>query len=332
MRTRLATLIVPRCWAPHTQTQMHGILAMMTRPYKPRDFGRSPYFVRLENLLPRMREGMWRARDVGRLAASCTLMLALSGPILVPPVLYSAMAASVGVAQAHVTALLPAAYAVGSLLTSVPGSLFMERFGLRCSFVVGVALQAVFATAQVASERLWQLVALQAALGACHGFAGTVGFIAFCNAWFGESPSTAIAINFSAFGLAGVLWTPTAALVADRFGWRWALGAVAAVQWCSALPLTAQLALSLSPGLGLVLVPGLILSLVPIRCVALPLAACCVRDPPPTTRVRRPSRVARRSSEDMAAEEAGECLVVHSGAWVYRAAAARVSRGAPVRG
>ena len=190
---------------------------------------------------------MWPARDVGRLAASCTLMLALSGPILVPPVLYSAMAASAGVAQAHVTALLPAAYAVGSLLTSVPGSLFMERFGLRCSFVVGAALQAVFATAQVASEQLWQLVALQAALGACHGFAGTVGFIAFCNAWFGDRPSTAIAIQFSAFGLAGVLWTPTAALVADRYGWRWALGTVAAMQWCSALALAALLAPSPSP-------------------------------------------------------------------------------------
>ena len=145
---------------------------------------------------------MWPARDVGRLAASCTLLLVLSGPILVPPVLYSAMAASAGVAQAHVTALLPAAYAVGSLLTSVPAACFMERFGLRCSFVVGAALQAVFATAQVASEQLWQLVALQAALGACHGFAGTVGFIAFCNAWFGDRPSTAIAIQFSAFGLA----------------------------------------------------------------------------------------------------------------------------------
>jgi hypothetical protein len=24
-------------WAPHTQTQRHGALAMMTRPYKPRD-------------------------------------------------------------------------------------------------------------------------------------------------------------------------------------------------------------------------------------------------------------------------------------------------------
>ena len=109
---------------------------------------------------------MWPARDVGRLAASCTLLLVLSGPILVPPVLYSAMAASAGVAQAHVTALLPAAYAVGSLLTSVPGSLFMERFGLRCSFVLGAALQAVFATAQVMSEQLWQLVALQACLWA----------------------------------------------------------------------------------------------------------------------------------------------------------------------
>ena len=178
----------------------------------------------------------------------------------------------------------------------------MERFGLRCSFVLGAALQAVFATAQVASEHLWQLVALQAALGACHGFAGTVGFIAFCNAWFGDRPSTAIAIQFSAFGLAawskcpnwqrpssapvpprgapggpgqlgpprarpgpvsplprllgraaskaagspafdhpglaGVLWTPTAALLADRYGWRWALGAVAAMQWCSTLALS----------------------------------------------------------------------------------------------
>ena len=44
----------------------------------------------------------------------------------------------------------------------------MERFGLRCSFVLGAALQAVFATAQVMSEQLWQLVALQACLWATH--------------------------------------------------------------------------------------------------------------------------------------------------------------------
>ena len=40
--TRLATLrnsAMPL--APHTQTQRHGELAMMTRPYKPRDSARS---------------------------------------------------------------------------------------------------------------------------------------------------------------------------------------------------------------------------------------------------------------------------------------------------
>ena len=49
------------------------------------------------------------------------------------------------------------------------------------------------------------------------------------------------AAGFPAFdhpGLAGVLWTPTAALLADRYGWRWALGAVAAMQWCSDLALS----------------------------------------------------------------------------------------------
>ena len=39
------------------------------------------------------------------------------------------------------------------------------------------------------------------------------------------------------------------------------------------------------------------------RCVALPLAACCVRDPPPSARVRWPSSVARKPSLDAAAEE-----------------------------
>jgi len=28
-------------WAPHTQTQRHGVLAMVIRPYKPRDSARS---------------------------------------------------------------------------------------------------------------------------------------------------------------------------------------------------------------------------------------------------------------------------------------------------
>ena len=33
---------IPRdAWAPHTQTQRHGVLAMMIRPYKPRDSARS---------------------------------------------------------------------------------------------------------------------------------------------------------------------------------------------------------------------------------------------------------------------------------------------------
>jgi MFS family permease len=225
---------------------------------------------------------MWPAAQISRLAASCTLMLALSGSLLVPPVLYSAMAASAGVAQAHVTALMPAAYAVGSLTLTLPGSMFMERFGLRRSFVLGTTLQALFASIQVASVQLWQLVALQFAQGACHCFAGTVGFIAFCNAWFGEAPSTAIAVNFAAFGLAGVLWTPAAAAIAARFSWRAAIGAVAAVQWG----------------------------------VALPLAALCMRDPPPAAPKRRPSRVAREHGSGGADEARATWWVRDASIWL----------------
>mmetsp|Transcript_19631 Transcript_19631/g.32726 ORF Transcript_19631/g.32726 Transcript_19631/m.32726 type:complete len:420 (+) Transcript_19631:196-1455(+) len=201
----------------------------------------------------------------GRLIVSCTLMLVLSTPVVVPPVLYSSIATSLGIAQAHVTALMPAAYATGSFALTMPGSLFMEHFGVRQSFVLGVTFQSIFVTMQILSLRLWQLVALQAALGMCHCFAGTVGFIAFCNAWFGEHPSTAISLNFAAFGLAGALWTPLAAAITGYFEWRTALACSAGLQWC----------------------------------VALPLAVCGMHDPPPASVVRRPSRVAREPSLEL---------------------------------
>lgn len=205
-----------------------------------------------------------------RLAASCTLLLTLSGPLLVPPVIYGALSDSLNIPQAHVTALVPVSYAFGSLVLTMPGSLYMERHGLHRSFVLGVVAQCLLASAQVASTRLWHFVLLQFCLGACHCFAGTVGFIAFCNAWFGEQPSTAIAINFAAFGVAGTLWTPVTAALATALSWRAALAASASAQWC----------------------------------VALPLAVCAMRDPPPTAPVRRPSRVAREPSLGDAADGA----------------------------
>ena len=130
-------------------------------------------------------------------------MAMLSGPVLVQPLLYTAIASDLNIAAEHVAALMPSSYAVGSLLLMMPGSWFMERHGVHRSFIIGALCQCMAAVAQAFSAHLWQLVALQVLLGCCHCFAGTVGFIAFCNTWFGnDSPSTAISFNFAAFGLA----------------------------------------------------------------------------------------------------------------------------------
>lgn len=168
---------------------------------------------------------------------SCLLLLILSGPMLVPPVLYDAVAEELGVAQAHVTAMMPAAYALGSFTLTMPASLFMERFGVQRSFALGVVGACFFTTAQAQCTRFWQLVVLQGAIGVSHCFSGTVAFIAYCNNWFGDQPSTAIAITFAGFGASGALWTPFAGFITSRFGWRAALMADAGVQWCVGLPL-----------------------------------------------------------------------------------------------
>jgi MFS family permease len=201
-----------------------------------------------------------------RLAVACVLQLSTCGPLFAPPVLYGSIAASFGVEQAHVTALMPAAYAVSTFAMAVPGSLFMERFGLQKSFLVGCVGICLCTLAQVASSSLLQLVLLHGLIGACKAFAGDVAFIAFCTAWFDEHTSTAIAICFAAVGAGGMVWTFLAAKVASALGWRAALALVAAAQCL----------------------------------IALPLATCCMREPPSGGLVRRPSRVARHSSHEAA--------------------------------
>ena len=183
----------------------------------------------------------WYSRaDASRLATSACLFVVLSGPMLVPPVIYAPVASEMAAVPEQVAAFMPAAHALGAFVFALPGGIFMERFGLRTSFGIGTLLTCVFATLQAASTTLWHLVLAQSALGACHCLAGTVGFVAFCNRWFGNSgPSTAIAINFAAFGVAGMLWPPLAATLTTRLSWRAALMASAAVLWCIGLPLAA---------------------------------------------------------------------------------------------
>ena len=197
-----------------------------------------------------------------RLVAACVLQFAASGPQFSPPVLYGAIASTFGEEQAHVTSCMPAAFAAGTFIMAMPGSLFMERFGLHRSFIVGCIGVSVCTLAQVMSTGLVSLTVLHGAIGIFRAFCGDVAFVAFCTSWFHDQTSTAIAICFAAVGAGASIWTLTAANIASQFGWRAAL-AVSAVVQCT---------------------------------VALPLAICCMRDPPPSKLARQPSHVARHSS------------------------------------
>ena len=136
-------------------------------------------------------------QDSTRLAVLCILQLAGCGPAFAPPVIYGAIASSFGVAQAHVTALMPAVYAISMFGMAIPGSLFMERFGLRRSFFIGCTGICLCTIAQTYANDFLQLLLLHSAIGICKGFAGDVTFVASCNAWFHERTSTAIAICFA---------------------------------------------------------------------------------------------------------------------------------------
>ena len=201
----------------------------------------------------------------GRLIAACALQFVASGPQFSAPVLYGSIASSFGEEQAHVTALMPTAFAAGTFAMAVPGSLFMERYGLHRSFVLGCAGVCLCTLAQVFSNGLMSLTLLHGAIGVCKAFSGDVAFVAFCASWFHERTSTAIAVCFAAVGAGAALWTLAAAKIALECGWRAALAVSAAVQ-CS---------------------------------VSLPLAICCMRDPPPGKLARQPSRVARDSSHEL---------------------------------
>jgi MFS family permease len=204
-----------------------------------------------------------------RLVAACVLQFAASGPQFSSPVLYGAIAASFGEEQAHVTALMPAAFAAGTFVMAVPGSLFMERFGFHRSFLVGCIGICLCTIAQVLSTGLMSLTALHGAIGIFKAFSGDVAFVAFCTSWFHDKTATAIAICFAAVGAGASLWTLIAANLAGTLGWRAALALSAAVQ-CT---------------------------------VSLPLAICCMRDPPPGRLARQPSHFARDTSFEV--ESAG---------------------------
>ena len=115
-----------------------------------------------------------------RLLAACVLQFAGSGPQFSPPVLYGAIADSFGVEKAHVIATMPAAFAIGTFAFAVPGSLFMERFGLHRSFIFGGVGIALCAVAQALCSSFAQLVLLHGMIGIFKAFLGDVAFVAFC--------------------------------------------------------------------------------------------------------------------------------------------------------
>mmetsp|Transcript_7595 Transcript_7595/g.17751 ORF Transcript_7595/g.17751 Transcript_7595/m.17751 type:complete len:281 (-) Transcript_7595:618-1460(-) len=163
-------------------------------------------------------------------------LLVTNGVILMPPVLYSQIAAISHARPDDVAALWPACFSVANLLTALPAGLVMERLGVSRCVVVGTVGICAGTLVQPFLTSLWAFAAAQALLGMSHSLGGTISYIALCSMWFATHKATAIALTFSAFAVAGLIWPPLAAQLATHFGCRVALAVLAGVQLLIALP------------------------------------------------------------------------------------------------
>jgi MFS family permease len=169
----------------------------------------------------RAREPRW-----GVLAASFTTLVLVQGATFTFPVFLVPLTVEFG----GLRGVAAAAFSLHNLVvgfTATAVDPLMGRFGERRVFAVGaVVLGAGLALAGTAGSPLGLILWFSLVGGIGAGVLGSVAQTVLLSRWFPTARGTVVGLALSGMGVGMFLFAPLAALLIERFGWRWAFTAI----------------------------------------------------------------------------------------------------------
>jgi MFS family permease len=137
---------------------------------------------------------------------------------------------------------LPSTFLLTKGLLALPAGAALQRFGGRMCILAGTALLLVSTALYCFVSAFWQLPLVYAVFGMAYCLSGLTPLIVHTNSWFGEaSKASSIGLLVTGYSTAGVLWPSAVAALADAHGWRVAAAMLPVATLCIALPIAACL-------------------------------------------------------------------------------------------
>jgi MFS family permease len=128
----------------------------------------------------------------------------------------------------------------------------MDRIDARLIMICGACVSALALGSLSLLHRVWQLYAFHLLFGFCYGFCGLVPATTVVARWFEARRALALSIASTGLSLGGVLITPVAALMMQRFGISDAAPWLGLMFFLGVVPATAWIVRSSPQEMGLV--------------------------------------------------------------------------------
>ena len=135
---------------------------------------------------------------------------------------------------------LPSLFLLIKGLIAIPAGQAMARYGVRSCLLAGTVLLCLTTAAYACATSFWMLPAIYLAFGLSYSLSGLIPLVVFANSWFdAQRKATAIGLLVTGFAVSGMMWPAIAAAVAERYGWRTAAALLPCTSLVVALPLAA---------------------------------------------------------------------------------------------
>lgn len=171
-------------------------------------------------------------------AFSCCLLnfLQTSGFFFTPTTIMPLLVADLGLDLSLSTVPI-AAGKLAYVLMLLPGGMAVDAFGPRRGVLGGIAaLGALLAAYALLVRSFASAVAAHVAMAAASSVCGVPVYSLFVAQWFRDGIGLAMGLTLAGFSLGGTLMPAVLGPVAAEFGWRAAVGTMAALLWLVALP------------------------------------------------------------------------------------------------
>ena len=134
---------------------------------------------------------------------------------------------------------LPGTFLLVKGFLALPVGVVLQRIRAKRSIVTGTVLLLGAGLCYTLAVSYLQLLLAYVLFAFAYSLAGLTPLIVFANSWFtARFKSTSIGLLVTGFSVAGVLWPPLVATVAEMYGWRVAAALLPATTLAIALPIS----------------------------------------------------------------------------------------------